>query len=925
MQYKTRSQGMSTGTRHYGAKWWRFDFHSHTPKSNDYGKGPNQAALKARTTREWLLDFMQAGLDCVAITDHNSGEWIDDLKAELIRLENEKPTGYRPIILFPGVEVSGNGGIHILAVFDPVVGGNKIVSLLSKCEFQGQFGKTDDCTRKSCAEVIELIQEEGGIPILAHADADSGLFKDQSGVTLKQSLRADGLLAMELIAPAYALPAVYSELKLRLASVIGSDCHHPNTVGTRYTWVKMESPTLAALRLALHDCEDGVKRSDVVAVDPNEIGSRFYFRRLTVSKGQKIGNGQDLSLEFSPWLTTLIGGRGSGKSSILDFLRIVLARSEGMPPEVKAEFDEFNRVPRNRGDLGMLRPETSVRLELVKDARDIALIWKGGGVWTQEERDANGNWTAAGDVGDVQKRFPIRIFSQKQLYEMTKRPDVLLNLIDERWDKRAWLEKRQLLTEEWLKNRRDVRQTEKGIAAVAQTRADLKDVKAKIRIFEDSENKDVLNNYQSAQTTKQAIDDKADLLAAAAASFAKMRGELPQIELEEALKNALGQESSQALGLVLADYEAIRGKLAAIETALKSLPGKWASTLDGIPWKVELDAATKKYEDLKIQLKQAGGADISGYSKLVEQRADLESKVKKLSDYEGALARLKERGEKIFQEIGEHEQLLRTERRQVIAKWSQPAIGEHIRVTLQDMGNRPSAEEQLRQLIRRQGEEFAGDIYSPADGGPATGLLAELIDQTEPQNRWAKLENIRAIFRDATFTDSKGLDRRFARHLEQLRLNTPEDLDRLAVWIPEDRLKLELVKEGGAVEDIEIGSAGQRTAGLLGFVLSLDDSPLAIDQPEDDLETRLISSLVVSGLRQLKQSQQVIVVTHNPNIPVNGAAEQIVEMRFATGQIWVGAMGALQRQEIRRAVCEVMEGGKEALDKRYYRISRALS
>jgi hypothetical protein len=158
-----------------------------------------------------------------------------------------------------------------------------------------------------------------------------------------------------------------------------------------------------------------------------------------------------------------------------------------------------------------------------------------------------------------------------------------------------------------------------------------------------------------------------------------------------------------------------------------------------------------------------------------------------------------------------------------------------------------------------------------------------------------------------------------------LRTTTPEDLDRIAIWTPEDRVKLELVKDGGAAEDIETGSAGQRTAGLLGLVLSLDDSPLVIDQPEDDLETRLITSLVVAGLRQLKQSQQVIVVTHNPNIPVNGAAEQIVEMLFTTGQIWVGATGALQRQEIRRAICDVMEGGKEALDKRYYRISRALT
>ncbi len=386
---------MSAGTRHYGAKWWKFDFHNHTPKSDDYGKGPNQVALKARTPREWLLDYMAAGVDCVAITDHNSGEWIDPLKDELARLDTDKPAGYRPLTLFPGVEVSVNGGIHIIALFDPSAGGSKIISLLSKCGFTGQFGKTDDCTSKSCFEVIEFIQEEGGIPILAHADADSGLFKDQSGVTLKQSLRANGLLAMELIDPAFVLPQAYSDLKLRLASVIGSDSHHPTNAGTRYTWVKMELPSLEALRLALHDGEDGVRRFDTPPADPNQIGSRFYLRRLTVSKGLKIGNGQDLTLELSPWLTTLIGGRGSGKSSILDFLRIALAKTDGMPPQVKTEFDEFSRIPRARGELGMLRAETTIRLELVKDGRDIALIWKSDGTRKQEECVASGNWTAA--------------------------------------------------------------------------------------------------------------------------------------------------------------------------------------------------------------------------------------------------------------------------------------------------------------------------------------------------------------------------------------------------------------------------------------------------------------------------------------------------------------------------------------------------
>jgi ABC-type lipoprotein export system ATPase subunit len=107
-------------------------------------------------------------------------------------------------------------------------------------------------------------------------------------------------------------------------------------------------------------------------------------------------------------------------------------------------------------------------------------------------------------------------------------------------------------------------------------------------------------------------------------------------------------------------------------------------------------------------------------------------------------------------------------------------------------------------------------------------------------------------------------------------------------------------------------------------MLLLDDSPIIIDQPEEDLDTKRISDVVVTGIRDFKEKQQIIIVTHNPNIPVNGAAENIIQMKFAGGQILTSTSGALQRNEIRQAICDVMEGGKEALDKRYFRISRAL-
>jgi histidinol phosphatase-like PHP family hydrolase len=584
---------MSGGSLLHGARWWKFDFHSHTPKSNDYGRGADQVLLKQRTAREWLLDYMQAGFDCVAITDHNSGQWIDPLKAELAAMAEQKPTGYRPLILFPGVEISVHGGIHVLALFEPEAGSEKIISLLSKCEFDGSQGETEDCTRKSCSEVIDIIAEEGGIPILAHVDGLGGVFQVQRGVTLKQTLKSDGLLAMEVVDPNYAFPGLYNELRLKLASVVGSDAHRPAEIGTRFTWVKMQSPNLVALRLALHDCEDGVRRWELSQNSPNEIGPRFHLRRMIVTDGQKAGNGQGLEIQFSPWMTTLIGGRGSGKSSILDFLRIVLGRTEGMPPEVEKELNNFNRIPPSRGDLGMLRNNTAIRLEFAKDGREIALTWKSG-VWTQEDLNQNGQWVSAGHPGDIPRRFPVRIFSQKQLYEMTKQPNVLLNLIDDRWDKRAWLTRRDTLLSQWLRVRREIREGIRQISAIVQSRAELDDVNAKLRIFDDSGHKEILSRYGAVQTTRQGLDSKTRLLSDTSEALAKFCKELPRIQLEQTIVDSIGNESTESLEAILADFDWLLSKLRDVDEQLKVLGQRWAKTLDTISWKRVFDDAVRE-------------------------------------------------------------------------------------------------------------------------------------------------------------------------------------------------------------------------------------------------------------------------------------------------------------------------------------------
>jgi hypothetical protein len=262
-----------------GARWWKFDFHTHTPASEDYGKGTDQAQLRSRTPREWLLDFMRAGVDCVAVTDHNSGAWIDRLKEALGELRREQPEGFRQLHLFPGVEISVNGGIHVLALFDCQTTSTQVAALLGAVGFGGAFGRSDDVTTRSFAEVVAEIVRAGGIAIPAHVDENNGLLSTFfSGTTLKQAIECTDIVAMELVDPAWTKPALYTDTKAAWTEVLGSDSHHPagnagqKFPGRHFTWVKMSRPCIEGLRLALLDGSLSVRRSDETSDDPNEHG-----------------------------------------------------------------------------------------------------------------------------------------------------------------------------------------------------------------------------------------------------------------------------------------------------------------------------------------------------------------------------------------------------------------------------------------------------------------------------------------------------------------------------------------------------------------------------------------------------------------------------------------------------------------------------
>jgi energy-coupling factor transporter ATP-binding protein EcfA2 len=911
-----------------GSRWWKFEFHTHTPASNDYGNGALQQELKLRTPAEWLLDHMRAGIDCVAITDHNSGEWIDKLKSALGELESQKPHGFRPLHLFPGVEISVNGGIHLLAVFGKEKSTADINTLLGAVEFGGTKGHSDDVTRKTLVGVVEEVVKQGGIAIPAHADASHGLFVQQQGATLEQILKCKEVFAMELVNQSYDKPAIYNSNKIHWTEVLGSDSHHPpgepgqRFPGSHYTWVKMGQPSIEGLRLALLDGALSVKRSDRQNSDPNQH-AELMIESIEVKGAAYMGREQPFTLSFNPWLNAVIGGRGTGKSTLVEFLRVALRRDEELPEELNDEFVKYRQVTENRGDGCLLTSQAAITVGYRSNATTFRVQWSPDGTLDPIQEYEQGKWRKG--EGDIRQRFPVRIYSQKQIFQTAKTPHALLQIIDEspEVDYRSWQSEWSAEEARYLSLRAKAREIQAGLSEEPTLRGELDDVKRRLAIFEETGQREILKDLQKRRKQKQVVetwerswvgvDDRLRLLAEELEPEALDPAAFDMGDARDKDLHALAAAACNKLALIAKQIE----QLAANAT---SLAVEWKQSVDESAWAEAVEKSTGAYEVLRKKLAEEHAGDISSYGTLVQRRQVIEQRLAEMGDRRKQITELETQWKESFQALFKMRRIL-TEKR---TKFLQEVLSgnQHVRIRVLPYGSKETLEAEFRKLIQRESGGFEKYIGT-ADKSNATGLLGEiyhnLADAASIETSLAGMkEKVRSIA-SGNAPMTAAADKRFATYLANL---PPESIDRLDLWFPDDSLDVQYSTQGNQqnFRPIQEGSPGQKTAAILAFLLSYGNEPLILDQPEDDLDNHLIYDLVVAQLREAKQRRQIIVVTHNANIVVNGDAELVVALCARGGQTRIEVSGCLQEEKARNTICSILEGGREAFDQRYRRI-----
>ena len=368
-------------------------------------------------------------------------------------------------------------------------------------------------------------------------------------------------------------------------------------------------------------------------------------------------------------------------------------------------------------------------------------------------------------------------------------------------------------------------------------------------------------------------------------------------------------------------FEKIQIELNSIAQQIDTVKNAWAQARPGLEISKKITIANQEYTNLLGHLSAVGAGDPSAYGALVQQRQDLEEKLKRFNQKRETLTLYQKSAEECLTKLHQHRGKI-TKLRKDFLKDTLDG-NPYVKISVIPFGNKITVEEEFRNLIDRGNGGFDRDI-GVVDGDE--GLLAELT-QKSPKTMEEKIAALKssllAIHANDATAVAAAKDRRFVSHIQG---RTPEQIDRIRCWFPDDSLDIRYsLKDGEGFNPVEQGSPGQKTAALLAFILSYGDEPLVLDQPEDDLDNHLIYNLIVTQLRNIKQNRQVLVVTHNANIVVNGDAENVIVLDIRSGQTRIVTQGGLQEPSIRDEICRVMEGGKEAFDQRYRRINAVIA
>jgi len=851
----------------------------------------------ARAHAQAIVDkAIEIRVSVLAITDHNDVSGVPAFR---------DAAGERGIHVFPGFELSSSEGVHVLCIYPQDVEQHQLE------RFLGVFGVTStkpssDLSTMSFVEILRCVREQGGVTIAAHVTTDKGLFKVLSGQARINAWQAEDLLAIQIPGPVEDLPqdvreivenknADYRRLHAaadRLAVAVvnardivkAEDLDDPSSTCS----IKMSAVSVEGLRQAFLDPGSRIR------LNPEEGRLEPEEHAELVALAWEGGFLDGAAVHFNPNLNVLVGGRGTGKSTIVESLRSVLA------------LDAI-------GDDARKAHEGIVR-HVLKSGTKISLLVRAHRPAVREyriERTIPNPPLVRDDRGEVSNLSPqdvlprVEVYGQHEISELTKSREKLTRLLDRFVERDESLLRRKAdLRRELEKNRRSLVDTRSELRQVGERLAALPGLEETLDRFREAGLEERLKEQSLLVREERVLASIPERLAPFRECLESLKREIPidRVFLSaKALEDLPGKEILSRANEVFAQLDRDLERVAKdLEQALQRADQGVAAVR--AEWETRKKDVQAAYERILREL-QKSRVDGEEFIRLRRQIEELRP--------------LRERQNLVRRVEKEHAD----RRRALLAEWEDLKAEEFRRLD--------RAAKNVNQKLR---DRVQVEVTAAGDREPLFRTLRDDVG-----GRLSEAIESLASVQDLSLTKFVEACRAGTDALTKTYSITPAQADRLARAEPEVLMRIEELDlspttairlntapagEPPAWQALEDLSTGQKATAVLLLLLLESDAPLVVDQPEDDLDNRFITEGVVPRMREEKQRRQFVFSTHNANIPVLGDAELIVGLS-ASGEAERGHariahehMGSIDSRPVRELVEEILEGGKEAFEMR---------
>ena len=873
-----------------GATFVTADLHAHSFR---FSSDVKDSAM----TVEALIDAAVAkGIGLLSVTDHNNDGQVSPSLAYAAQFADR-------LLVLPGVEVTTAHG-HLLVYCDPAAP-ELITTLLAKIDLKGPKGGRDTHTSWSMTDVIALAHDLGAIAVAAHIDRDkTGFEKLVDGYPhwKRDIILSEGLYGLDFDDAAHLAwfspedigsdasgerRAILEQRTTRpefgvarLATVQNSDAHSlADFIGnTHLTRFKMNGLSFEGFRTALVDSEARVRVAATVPPSiPRLIGMQLFG-----------GFVDGECYRFSPNLNCFIGGRGTGKSTVIQAL--------GYAVGAHGKFENDD----NCADSTVV---------LCEDAN---------GIRYRYERQRRGNWTVSaedqnGKAIDVAgSTFRVEFYKQGHLSEVgrdpMKNPELLQDFLDQHLELSDARADEEALVQELEHNSAQLKPLESGALQIDVKQQQAAEIDKKLKAAEEGKLKDVAAAQGQIGAEKAFIGTlqslvkeyelgiTLDVMKRDYGQLRKTAGEFTTDTATAVAFKAAADAINELNKWLLEEAKTINASLRAaavtITKALKPVPPRH------VKWEERI---ATKIDELR---KQGLSGNLAQLSQLITQRKQVTADLTKLNSQKQQLLGVRARRADLIQKLTAIRQTLTTRRKAQVA-----TINSAFKKTIDDYSIYLyyQAGGINTNFVPLVSEVMSGSFMQDKD-------IEKLCAATSPLDL-ATLVQAGAHDAIAQLGD---IGAKWATEVIK-RFSSLQHLHRLEVTAQPPAPVIKVITKTKPPKVIPIAqlSDGQKHTILLTIaMLAESNDPLIIDQPEDDLDNAFIFSSVVRTLRYIKERRQVFVVTHNANIAVLGDSEIIFPMRRdgAIGRTY--ERGAIDRAETKREVQNVLEGGAVAFLKR---------